>query len=220
MRETKQTTPSQTLSRGLTALELLAEADKPLTIGELSARLHLHRSITYRMVRTLEDHGLVVRTNNGELELGPRLAALARNVSRDLQSAALPELAGVANELGMTAFVAVLDSGADEVVTLASVEPRHAAAAVAQRPGHRHSLSQGAPGRAIHRQLQRETPAVRYETSHDEVIAGLSSIAVPLAIPGQQPAAVAVVYLTRPTEVEAIATRLHSAARAIRQSLS
>ncbi|MBB1154741.1 MULTISPECIES: IclR family transcriptional regulator [Amycolatopsis] len=216
MTEAKQAAGSQTLSRGLTALEVLAEADAPLSIGELASRLGLHRSIAYRIVRTLEDHGLVVRGANGELELGARLAALARNVSRDLQSTALPELTVLANELGMTAFLATLD-GEDSVVTLASVEPRQATAAVAQRPGSRHPITDGAPGRAILQQLRGEkTP---YETSHDEVIPGLSSIAVPLAVPGQHPAALAVVYLTGPADISAIGARLARAAQVIRAEL-
>ncbi|MFZ0166307.1 MAG: helix-turn-helix domain-containing protein, partial [Trebonia sp.] len=66
--------PSQTLSRGLSALELIAEADKPIGIAELSAQLGLHRSITYRMVRTLEEHRLVARTAAGGLVPGTRLA--------------------------------------------------------------------------------------------------------------------------------------------------
>ena len=219
MTETRQSTSSQTLSRGLTALEVLAEADKPLTIGELSERLQLHRSITYRIVRTLEDHRLVVRSLTGELELGAGLVGLARNVARDLQSAGLPELTLIANELRMTAFIATLDSDTNEAVTLASVEPRHADAFIAQRPGNRHSVDHGAPGRAIRRQLRGETPARAYETSHDEVIPGLSSVAVPLAVPGQHPAAIAVVYLTRPTNVDAIGARLEQAAQAIREDL-
>jgi DNA-binding IclR family transcriptional regulator len=140
MKETGRAAGSQTLSRGLTALEVLAAAEKPLTIAELSARLQLHRSITYRIVRTLEDHRLVVRNAGGELELGPRLAGLARNVARDLQSAALPELTTLSNELGMTAFIATLDGNTEEAVTLVSVEPRHADAVVAQRPGNRHPV--------------------------------------------------------------------------------
>ncbi|HEX4057251.1 MAG TPA: helix-turn-helix domain-containing protein [Galbitalea sp.] len=223
------TTASQTLSRGLTALEVLADAEGTLTIAELSNRLGLHRSITYRIVRTLEDHGLVVRNASGELELGARLAALARGVARDLQAAALPELTLVANELGMTAFIVILDSDETDAVTLASVEPRHAAAAVAQRPGSRHAISRGAPGRAIESQLVRERPAghaetgtfetSKFETSTDEVITGLSSIAVPLAVPGYRAASVAVVYLTQPVDARAIADRLERAATAIRDEL-
>jgi DNA-binding IclR family transcriptional regulator len=220
MTDTKRGTGSQTLSRGLTALEILADAEKPLTIDELSHRLQLHRSITYRIVRTLEDHRLVVRNARGELELGARLAGLARNVARDLQSAALPELTTISSELGMTTFVATFESDTGDAVTLASVEPRHADAVVAQRPGDRHPVDQGAPGRAITRQLMGESAAVPYETSHDEVIPGLSCVAVPLAIPGQHPAALAVVYLTQPVDVDAIGARLERAANAIRERLS
>lgn len=219
MTDAANATASQTLSRGLTALEVLADAEGTLTIAELSKRLGLHRSITYRIVRTLEDHGLVVRNASGELELGARLAALARGVARDLQAAALPELTSVANELGMTAFIVILDSDETDAVTLASVEPRHAAAAVAQRPGSRHPISRGAPGRAIEALLAREHPVGHFETSTDEVITGLSSIAVPLAVPGYRPASVAVVYLTQPVDAVAIAARLERAAAVIRDEL-
>ncbi|MEP6843666.1 MAG: helix-turn-helix domain-containing protein [Pseudolysinimonas sp.] len=220
MTDAPKATASQTLSRGLTALEVLADADGTLSIAELATRLGLHRSITYRIVRTLEDHGLVLRNSAGELELGARLAALARNVSRDLQAAALPELTLVANELGMTTFLATLDADGTEAVTLASVEPRHAAATVAQRPGSRHSITVGAPGRAIARQLSRDPRPLPYETSTDEVIPGLSSIAVPLKIDAQRPTSIAVVYLTQAVDRDLIAARLEHAVRVIREELS
>src|SRR5690625_4937723 len=126
---------SQTLSRGIRVLEILSDAGGPLSIDETASRLGVHRSNAYRLVRTLEDHGLVGRDPHGGLVLGARLAALAAGVDRDLQAEALPELTAAANELGMTCFVTVLDR--EECVTLTSVEPRHAVAAVAQRPGTR-----------------------------------------------------------------------------------
>jgi DNA-binding IclR family transcriptional regulator len=226
--------PSQTLSRGLRALETIAEAEKPIGMAELAARLGLHRSITYRIVRTLEEHRLVVRTEGGGLVPGTRLAALARAVARDLQSAALPELTAVANELGMTAFVAVLDT--DEVVALVSVEPRHAVAPVAQRPGTRHPLHRGAPGAAIQAALTPQERAALgderlrdeaffrdfpgYATSHDEVIKGLSSVAVPLRVPAQPAATIAVVYLDRGTDTTAVAERLRQAAANVLRELA
>ncbi len=229
------TTPhSQTLSRGIRALEILSEAGGPMAIAEVAAALGVHRSIAYRIVRTLEDHGLVVRDASGGLALGPRMAALARSVSRDLQAATLPELTAVANELGMTAFLSVLDQ--DEVVTLATVEPRHAQATVARRPGTRHPLAQGAPGIAIQSALTEaqwarvssgtpkrtealDAAARGYATSHDEVIAGLFSVAVPLTIAGHPAAAVAVVYVASEHSVERIAARLAAAAAAIAAEL-
>jgi DNA-binding IclR family transcriptional regulator len=198
-------------------------------MAELAARLDLHRSITYRIVRTLEEHRLVVRTAGGGLVPGTRLAALARAVARDLQSAALPELTAVANELGMTAFVAVLD--ADEVIALVSVEPRHAVAPVAQRPGTRHPLHRGAPGVAIQAALTPDERAAigdtrlrdeaffldfpGHVTSHDVVIKGMSSVAVPLRVPAQPAAAIAVVYVDRGVEATAVAGRLRQAAAAV-----
>ena len=228
------TAHSQTLSRGIRILELLAESPGPLTIAELSSALNVHRSIAYRMLRTLEDHGLVVRDAAGRIQLGPRLAALARNVSHDLQAAALPELTVVANELSMTAFVAVLDHR--ECVTLVSVEPRSAHATVAQRPGTRHPLAVGAPGIAIQSRLtdaqwaalggvesmRAEAVEARvrgFATSHDEVIPGLSSIAVSLTVPGEAPAALAVVYIASAHLADEIGARLSAAAAAIASEL-
>jgi DNA-binding IclR family transcriptional regulator len=225
---------SQTLSRGIRVLEILAESDEPMTIAALSAALGVHRSIAYRILRTLEDHGLVVRDGSGSVQLGPRMAALARSVSRDLQSAALPALTAAANDLNMTAFLAVLDR--HEVVTLVSVEPALAHASVAQRPGTRHPLASGAPGIAIQsalteaqwQQLPGEHPRVEaaeahergYATSHDEVIRGLASVAVPLTLPGQPPAAIAVVYVAGDADVAALAARLADAVHAVARTLA
>ncbi|WP_217428170.1 IclR family transcriptional regulator [Microlunatus speluncae] len=218
---------SQTLSRGIRALEILAEATEPLTIAQLAAELGLHRSIAYRILRTLEDHRLVLRDDRGLLLLGPRLAALARGVQRDLQAAALPELTAVARELGMTTFLVVLDQA--ECVTLASVEPPPGTASIAQRPGTRHSIMIGAPGIAIQGSLTdaewaacagatprrpeaAEAAERGYATSRNEVVPGLASVAVPLRRPGHPPAALAVVHLTTdPRTPQAIATRLTAA---------
>lgn len=226
---------SQTLSRGIRVLEILADSDGPLSIADLSAALSVHRSIAYRILRTLEDHGLVIRDAGGAVQLGPRMAALARGVSRDLQTAALPELTTVANELGMTAFVAVLDR--HEVVTLVSVEPRHAQATVAQRPGTRHPLTFGAPGIAIQSGLTpqqwagyaadelrpdaaRAARATGFASSHDEVIPGMSAVAVPLIVPGMPPAALSVVFVAGGQDSAMVGARLAIAAAAIVAHLS
>lgn len=224
---------SQTLSRGIRILEVLADAHGPLTIDEIAARLGVHRSIAYRLLRTLEDHRLVGRDAAGAVTLGARMAALAAGVAHDLQAEAHPELTAIANELGMTCFLAVLDG--DDCITLASIEPRHAVASVAQRPGARHPVTVGAPGKAILTQLRGTDwpadvpPTLRdevataerrgYATSHDEVIPTVQSVAVPLALRGQRPAAIAVVHVATDLDDTEIAARLHRAAISIRESL-
>jgi DNA-binding IclR family transcriptional regulator len=224
---------SQTLSRGIRILEVLADARAPLSIDDIAARLEVHRSVAYRLLRTLEDHGLVERDPSGRVELGARMAALAAGVAHDLQAEALPELTAVAGDLGATSFLAVLDH--DECVTLSSVEPRHAVNPVAQRPGTRHPVTRGAPGKAILSLLPesswpadvsrglagevRDAASRGFATSHDEVIPSLRAVAVPFAVRGRGPAAIAVVFVASTHSDEDIAARLTRSATAIREAL-
>lgn len=224
---------SQTLDRGLRALELLAEASGPISIASLAQELGVHRSSAYRVLRTLEDHRFVLRDEAGLVKLGPRLAALGRSAASSLQQAALPELGELANEFGFTTFIAVLDL--DEAVTFLSIEPTHGHANVAQRPGVKHPISRGAPGYSIEASLSprehhalyggqplsepaREVRARGYSLSQDEVIPGLSSVAVPLRVIGEPPAALAVVCIGLPDDLEALTRSLREAAKRIERS--
>jgi DNA-binding IclR family transcriptional regulator len=225
--------PSQTLSRGIRILEILADAREPLSIDEIARRLEVHRSVAYRLLRTLEDHGLIIRDGTGRIQLGARMAALAAGVAHDLQAEALPELTAVANELGTTCFLVVLDH--DECVTLVSVEPRHAVASVAQRPGTRHPVTVGAPGKAILSVLPTsawpdavsdrlrsevtDAAGLGFATSHDEVIPSLHSVAVPLVVRGRRPSSIAVVYVASAHDPARIAARLKRSADVIRDAL-
>lgn len=218
---------SQTLSRGLRALEVLAAADRPYSIDELAGELGVHRSIAYRIVRTLEDHRLIARDAAGRCSAGAGLAVLAHGVAKDLQTVAVPELAALAEDLAMTSFVVVHDHG--ECITLSSVEPRRAVATVAKHPGTRHPLDTGAPGIALLTLLGEDEyeydlalrPVVEqarergYATSRDEVISGLSSIAVPVPSRRGVQAALAVVYVATERQVPELAERLTAAAKLI-----
>lgn len=214
---------SQTLHRGVRVLEVLAESGGPLSIGEVGARLGLHRSIAYRIVRTLEDHQLVARDRDGRLTLGVGLAVLARSVKASLQAAALPELSLLANELQMTSFLVVHEG--DEAVTVQSVEPRHSTVHVAYRPGVRHPVDRGAPGLALLAggpPVAGERPGVAkarrtgWVTSHGEVLTGMRAVASPVVSrSGELAGAVSVVYVSSDHAVEDIGARVASAAAAI-----
>lgn len=225
--------PSQTLSRGIRLLEALSASAETLSTDDIAAALGVHRSIAYRLIRTFEIHGLVMRDGGGRFSLGAGLAALAAGVARDLNAEALPELTAAANALGMTCFLAIADRA--DCVTLASVEPRHAVASIAQRPGTRHPLAVGAPGKAILAQTPRpewprdvshataaEIAAVQargFATSFSEVIPNLRSVAVPLTLRGRPAATVAAVYVAADREPATIAATLGAAAAAIRSAL-
>ncbi len=221
---------SQTLSRGIRALEILADAPDGRTTAQVSAELGVHRSIAYRILRTLEEHSLVIRDAGGRFLAGPGLANLARGVAPRLQTAALPELTTLAADLRMTAFVAVWDRS--HCVTLVAVEPPHGEGTIVQRPGSRHRFDAGAPGIAIqsalteaewdhlapgqpYREESRAAAVTGFAASHDEVIPGVSSIAAPILVRGQLPAALAVVYVRSDSSVEDLGARVAQAARAV-----
>lgn len=210
---------SQTLSRGLRAIELIGESGSPFSVSELSVQLGIHRSMGYRLVRTLEQHGFVQRSSAGALELGVRLSTLARGVAKDLQAAAAPELAMLAEELSMTAFLVTYDG--ESAVTLSSVEPQNVETTLAKKPGSRHSINQGAPGKVIRSQIDPVTfPPKAFEVSQNEVLPGIASIAVPLVVTGNQPAALAVLFLPGNVDEVRVAHALQLAAARVEAQAS
>jgi DNA-binding IclR family transcriptional regulator len=218
---------SQTLDRGVRILEHLAAVGTPQAIGEIGQALGLHRSITYRLLRTLEDHQLVERDAVGHYWLGLGLAALARGVRSGLQAAALPRLDALVAELGMTAFLVVRTG--DEAVTVASVEPHDSPAHVVYRPGTRHPVGRGAPGLALlmpeppaadDRPELREARRAGWASSRGEVIPGLRSVAAPVLGPdGGARAAVAVVYVDDTVDVDRVGNAVSTAAGKVAAAL-
>ncbi len=205
---------SQTLARGLAALEIIGTAPEPMGVAALSQQLGIHRSMGYRLVKTLEQSGFVSRDAIGGLVPGTKLAILARRVSKDLVSAAAPELAWIAEQLKMTAFLVAYDGAA--AVTLSSAEPKHVETTLAKKPGSKHAIGQGAPGKVIQSMLApKKFPLQPFEVSENEVIQGIASIAVPLRLSSGQPAAIAVIYLPHRVDKRGVAKVLGAAASRI-----
>lgn len=190
--------------------------------------LGLHRSIGYRMLRTLEDHGLLRRHDDGRFGPGSTLAVLARRVAPTLQNAALPELSSLADAVGMTAFLVVREG--DDAVTIAVVEPRHVSVHVAYRPGNRHPANRGAPGLALlagsaSRRGERRAVALArrrgWAHSRSEVLPGMRSVAAPIVdAAGVVHGALAVVFAGVTGSVEELGDRVCVSARAVAARLS
>ncbi len=219
---------NQTLDRGLRALEVIATATEPPTVDGLAERLGIHRSMAYRIVRTLEDHGLVKRDSEGRCVPWTRLTDLARRVQFSLQSLARPELESAAQDLGHTTFLVV--AVGSNAVTIDSVEPPATDTFVGYRPGTRHRLDRGAPGIAIcaggpaiadERVEVSKARQRGWARSSGEVVPGLGSVAVWVEGAGDEPlAALACVFLDaeRP-DLELVARRLRSSADRIARSV-
>ena len=218
---------SQTLDRGLRILEHLAEAGSPRPVMEIATAVDLHRSITYRLLRTLEDRGFVERDPAGRFGLGLTVSVLARGVRTSLQSAATTRLTPLVERLGCTGFL-VVRAGAD-AVTLTSVEPRDVPSHVTRRPGTRHPVGLGAPGLAL---LMADPPAdddrpelvtaraTGWAVSEGEVIPGVRSVSAPVLAPdGTARAAAAVVYTGNRDDVADIGRAVVATASAIAADL-
>jgi DNA-binding IclR family transcriptional regulator len=197
-----------------------------LSIDQVAGRLGVHRSIVYRIVRTLEDHHLVTRDGGGLLAPGPGLAALAGSVESALQSVATPELYTLANEVAMTAFLVVRDG--EEAVTVLSIEPRHSVAHVVYRPGGRHPVTRGAPGIALLAgapPVAGERPEVAlardrgWASSEAEVLPGMSAVAAPITTPRGVVAACSVVFVRTGQDEQELGKAVRRAAEAIARAL-
>lgn len=225
---------SQTLSRGLTALEFIASSSGPVSMAQIAESLGVHRSVAYRLVKTLQAHGLVAVASDGRFLPGLRLAALAQGVESTLRSAAAPVLHRLRDQTRATAFLVV--AGGGECLTLDSLEWSEDGAVLSHKPGTRHSLEVGAPGIAVMSGVSPEEwasyePGLPYRPeavtarergyalSHDEVIDGLSACASPIPLAHGLPAAVAIVYLSSRTLSESEISAVRTAAEEISRRL-
>jgi len=167
---------SQTLDRGLRVLEVLAATPSGLTITALAAQVGVNRTVVYRLVATLEGHGLARRDAAGLVHVGLGVLALARGLQPVLRELAGPVLRSLAEELGMTAHLTVADGG--EALAIAVVEPTWTDFHVGYRVGARHPLGQGAAGRAI--LLGRTESPQGYVETAGELQAGARGVAAPV----------------------------------------
>ncbi|NUK39129.1 helix-turn-helix domain-containing protein [Streptomyces lunaelactis] len=184
---------SQTLDRGLRVLKLLADTDHGLTVTELSNKLGVNRTVVYRLLATLEQHALVRRDLGGRARVGLGVLRLGRQVHPLVREAAMPALRSLAEDIGATAHLTLVDGA--EALAVAVVEPTWTDYHVAYRAGFRHPLDRGAAGKAIlaarqSRQNQQNKQGKQgkqggldepgYTLTHGELEAGASGAAAAL----------------------------------------
>lgn len=209
------TETSQTLDRGLRVLEVLASASGGLTVTALATQVGVNRTVVYRLLATLELHGLARRDSSGHVHVGLAVLALARGLQPVLRELAVPVLRQLAEELGMTAHLTIADGA--EALAIAVVEPSWTDFHVGYRVGSRHALGQGAAGRAI--LAGREPGRSGWVETRGELQAGARGIAAPLhGVEGLE-ASVGIVTLGE-LDPEAVGPRVVEAARELARRLS
>ncbi len=196
MSEPRPAPGTQTLARGLHALELVAQAPDGVAIQEIAEALEVHRTIASRLLATLSDFRLVIRSADGRYRVGSGLAALASNIHSTLRGAAEPILRELAEELGAT--ISLLVAEGDEAVGLAVVSPARSQYHLAFQTGGRHPISKAAGGIALRAALPyvageeaRVTQArnVGYAQTMGEVEPGAYGVAVPVPAVSGMPVA-------------------------------
>ncbi|MGB9304029.1 MAG: IclR family transcriptional regulator [Mycobacterium sp.] len=140
-------TGSQTLARGLTALQLVAASPTGLTMQELADQVGVHRTIAYRLLTTLSQFKLVAKGEDGRFRPAAGLAVLGASFDHNVRQLSLPTLRALADELGTT--VSLLIAEGDQQVAIAVIVPTQVAYQLSFHEGSRYPLNRGAAGIAL-----------------------------------------------------------------------
>ncbi|MBM9461768.1 helix-turn-helix domain-containing protein [Nocardioides sp. zg-536] len=181
---------SQTFSRGLDVLQLLASSPHGRTPSQLAAELGLSRTIIYRLVATLVEHRLVRRAPDGTVSMAAGALALTQHVLGSVRESTRVALADLAREAGATAHFSILDG--EDILAVAVEEPPFTTFHVSYRVGARTPRDRGALGVAIAAAARGEEGMFE---SEGQLVPGAHGIVVSLPrVPGP-PAALGLVTL-------------------------
>lgn len=114
----------QSLERAFDLLELMADAGGIVTISQLAASARLPMPTVHRLMQALIAGGYVRKEPSHRYALGPRLIRLGEVAGLTLGAQAMPYLRQLAEEIGETANLAMLEG--DSIVYLAQAPSRHA----------------------------------------------------------------------------------------------
>src|SRR5690349_21712937 len=178
---------SQTLARGLAALQLVATSPSGLTAQQVADDIGVHRTIAYRLLATLSQFRLVAKGEDGRYRSAAALAVLGASFDNNVRQLSQPTLQTLADELGST--VSLLVAEGDQQVAIAVIVPTNVYYQLAFHEGSRYPLDRGAAGIALlasmpPRPEERElVPLARQQgwvITHGEVEPNTFGLAVPV----------------------------------------
>ena len=178
---------SQTLARGLVALQLVATAGAGLTVQQVAEHIGVHRTIAYRLLSTLAQFRLVAKGDDGRYRPASGLAVLGATFDNNLRQLSLPTLRALADDLGTT--VSLLVAEGDQQVAIAVIVPTRVSYQLSFHEGSRYPLDRGAAGIALlsdmpprpgERDLVVQTRAQGWVITHGEIEPNTYGLAVPV----------------------------------------
>lgn len=139
------------IDRMMEVLGELEAREAGASISDLVARLGLPRTTVYRILNSLQLHGMVQRSEAGSYHLGHRLLTLASHVAAasgplDLVPFAMPVLEHLSATLGEASKLTVIDG--EGVLVIAAAQGRRAYA-LSVAPGQRLAGHAGAAGKLL-----------------------------------------------------------------------
>jgi len=138
---------SQTLARGLTALQAVAISRLGMTVQEVATHIGVHRTIAHRLLTTLAQFRLVAKGEDGRYRSAAQLAVLGASFDNNVRQLSVPTLRALADELGST--VSLLVAEGDQQVAIAVIVPTNVFYQLSFHEGSRYPLDRGAAGIAL-----------------------------------------------------------------------
>ncbi|GLP74411.1 transcriptional regulator [Mycobacterium antarcticum] len=143
---------SQTLARGLTALQAVASSPSGMTAQQVADHIGVHRTIAYRLLSTLAQSRYLVKGEDGRYRPAAMLAVLGASFDNNLRQLSVPTLRTLADDLGTT--VSLLVAEGDQQVAVAVIVPTLVFYQLSFHEGSRHPLDRGAAGIALLASMQ------------------------------------------------------------------
>ncbi|GAA2007049.1 IclR family transcriptional regulator [Brevibacterium samyangense] len=164
---TNTTSGVQSVDRAFLLLERIAAEGGEMTISHLAEEVPLPLPTIHRLLHTLIATGYVRQLSNKHYSLGPGLIRLGESAGQQLGAWARPHLAGLVEELGETANMAVLDD--DRATYVAQVPSAHSMRMFTE------------VGRRVHTHTSGVGKAILALLSEERVEAIVSSAGMPVA---------------------------------------
>jgi DNA-binding IclR family transcriptional regulator len=178
---------SQTLARGLYALQAVSSAPAGVTAAEVADFVGVHRTIAYRLLSTLAQARFVTKGSDGKYRPAAALAVLGASFDNNVRQLSVPTLRMLADDLGTT--VSLLVAEGDQQVAIAVIVPTLVFYQLSFHEGSRHPLERGAAGAALlasmaarpgERDLVRQAREQGWVITHGEIEPDTYGLAVPV----------------------------------------
>ena len=142
--------PAPMVERAFQLLDLLMVTDKGLGLSELARALSMSKGSMHRLLKTLEQCGVVVLDEERFYVLGPRIYKLAAYVrSTGLRRLALPAMQRLAPYIGETLFLGRIEQEHVHVIESVEAGGEHLHPHISVPRGTRVPLLAGATGRLV-----------------------------------------------------------------------